>query len=231
MEWKYAKIFISSSFIDMHAERDYLIKKVFPELEEWCEKYKIHLSTIDLRWGVPEDAPQDTTIEKCLSNIDESRPFFLCFLAQRRGWIPDFNRDISEETVNRYKDIKEYESRSATEMEIEHALLRPLKEFLENDEDKQHLPTTHSLFFIRDKSSLNDISDAQKRVYTNYELVDIEKGEFDLKTAKFVNLSDKTKEIIREADESSQKSLMKSLKENELRTGFLMGIKTKFTLK
>ena len=205
MEWKYAKIFISSSFIDMHAERDYLIKKVFPELEEWCEKYKIHLSTIDLRWGVPEEAPQDTTIEKCLSNIDESRPFFLCFLAQRRGWIPDFNRDISEETVNRYKDIKEYESRSATEMEIEHALLRPLKEFLENDEDKQHLPTTHSLFFIRDKSSLNDISDAQKRVYTNYELVDIEKGEFDLKTAKFVNLSDKSKEIIREADESSQK--------------------------
>ena len=205
MEWKYAKIFISSSFIDMHAERDYLIKKVFPELEEWCEKYKIHLSTIDLRWGVPEEAPQDTTIEKCLSNIDESRPFFLCFLAQRRGWIPDFNRDISEETVNRYKDIKEYESRSATEMEIEHALLRPLKEFLENDEDKQHLPTTHSLFFIRDKSSLNDISDAQKRVYTNYELVDIEKGEFDLKTAKFVNLSDKTKDIIREADESSQK--------------------------
>ena len=205
MEWKYAKIFISSSFIDMHAERDYLIKKVFPELEEWCEKYKIHLSTIDFRWGVPEEAPQETTIEKCLSNIDESRPFFLCFLAQRRGWIPDFNRDISEETVNRYKDIKEYESRSATEMEIEHALLRPLKEFLENDEDKQHLPTTHSLFFIRDKSSLNDISDAQKRVYTNYELVDIEKGEFDLKTAKFVNLSDKTKDIIQEADESSQK--------------------------
>ena len=97
MKWEYAKIFISSSFIDMHAERDYLIKKVFPELEEWCEKYKIHLSTVDLRWGVPEDAPQDSTIEKCLLNIDETRPFFLCFLAQRRGWIPDFNNDISKE--------------------------------------------------------------------------------------------------------------------------------------
>ena len=130
MKWEYAKIFISSSFIDMHAERDYLIKKVFPELEEWCEKYKIHLSTIDLRWGVPDDAPQDTTIEKCLENIDNSRPFFLCFLAQRRGWIPDFNKDISEDTVKRYNDIKDYESRSATEMEIEHALLRPLEEFI-----------------------------------------------------------------------------------------------------
>ncbi|WP_407421033.1 DUF4062 domain-containing protein [Methanobrevibacter sp.] len=207
MKWEYAKIFISSSFIDMHAERDYLIKKVFPELEEWCEKYKIHLSTIDLRWGVPEDAPQDSTIEKCLLNIDESRPFFLCFLAQRRGWIPDFNNDISKETEERYEDIAKYEGRSATEMEIEHALLRPLKDFMINTKDntpKEYLPTTHSLFFIRDKSSLNDITDAQKRVYTNYELVDIEKGEFDVETAKFVDLSDETKEIIRETDKASQ---------------------------
>ena len=207
MKWEYAKIFISSSFIDMHAERDYLIKKVFPELEEWCEKYKIHLSTIDLRWGVPEDAPQNSTIEKCLLNIDESRPFFLCFLAQRRGWIPNFDKDISDETVKRYKDIAEYEKRSATEMEIEHALLRPLKDFMVNTKDntpKEYLPTTHSLFFIRDKSSLHDITDAQKRVYTNYELVDVEKGEFDVETAKFVNLSDETKKIIEETDKASQ---------------------------
>ena len=207
MKWEYAKIFISSSFIDMHAERDYLIKKVFPELEEWCEKYKIHLSTVDLRWGVPEDAPQDSTIEKCLLNIDETRPFFLCFLAQRRGWIPDFNNDISKETEERYGDIAKYEGRSATEMEIEHALLRPLKDFMVNTKDntpKEYLPTTHSLFFIRDKSSLNDITDAQKRVYTNYELVDVEKGEFDVETAKFVNLSDETKKIIEETDEASQ---------------------------
>ena len=207
MKWEYAKIFISSSFIDMHAERDYLIKKVFPELEEWCEKYKIHLSTVDLRWGVPEDAPQDSTIEKCLLNIDETRPFFLCFLAQRRGWIPDFNNDISKETEERYGDIAKYEGRSATEMEIEHALLHPLKDFMVNTKDntpKEYLPTTHSLFFIRDKSSLNDITDAQKRVYTNYELVDVEKGEFDVETAKFVNLSDETKKIIEETDEASQ---------------------------
>lgn len=218
MDWKYAKIFISSSFIDMHAERDYLIKKVFPELEEWCEEYKIHLSTIDLRWGVPEDAPQDSTIEKCLLNIDESRPFFLCFLAQRRGWIPNFDKDISKETVERYKDIAEYDGRSATEMEIEHALLRPLKDFIEKNKDnteKGNLPTTHSLFFIRDKSSLNDITDAQKRVYTNYELVDVENGEFDVATAKFADLSDKTKDIIKEADDSSQEIVCEVIKRKE----------------
>ena len=99
MEWKYATVFISSSFNDMHAERDYLIKEVFPELTEWCEKYKIRLSDIDLRWGVSEETSKNkNTIEKCLSHIDKSRPFFLCFLGQRRGWIPDFAEDISDET-------------------------------------------------------------------------------------------------------------------------------------
>ena len=208
MEWKYATIFISSSFIDMHAERDYLIKKVFPELEEWCEEHKIHLSNIDLRWGVPEEiSNNNSTIEKCLLNIDVSRPFFLCFLAQRRGWIPDFKEDISEDTFKRYEKIADYAGLSATEMEIEHALLSPLKDFLENEEFQS---TEHSLFFIRDKSSLKDITDAQKRVYTNYELLDIENefipGEYDekgncIREAKIIDdLSSDTIKAIEDTD-------------------------------
>lgn len=213
MEWKYATIFISSSFIDMHAERDYLIKKVFPELEEWCEEHKIHLSNIDLRWGVPEEiSNNNSTIEKCLLNIDVSRPFFLCFLAQRRGWIPDFKEDISEDTFKRYEEIADYSGLSATEMEIEHALLSPLKDFLENEEFQS---TEHSLFFIRDKSSLKDITDAQKRVYTNYELVDIENefipGEYDengncIREAKIIDdLSPDTITAIEDTDNASQR--------------------------
>ena len=213
MEWKYATIFISSSFIDMHAERDYLIKKVFPELEEWCEEHKIHLSNIDLRWGVPEEiSNNNSTIEKCLLNIDVSRPFFLCFLAQRRGWIPDFKEDISEDTFKRYEEIADYAGLSATEMEIEHALLSPLKDFLENEEFQS---TEHSLFFIRDKSSLKDITDAQKRVYTNYELLDIENefipGEYDengncIREAKIIDdLSSDTIKAIEDTDNASQR--------------------------
>lgn len=30
MQWKTVRIFISSTFNDMHAERDYLVKSVFP---------------------------------------------------------------------------------------------------------------------------------------------------------------------------------------------------------
>ena len=54
MKWERVTIFISSTFNDMHAERDYLVKDVFPELREWCEERKIHLIDVDLRWGVTE---------------------------------------------------------------------------------------------------------------------------------------------------------------------------------
>ena len=51
MQWKTVRIFISSTFNDMHAERDYLVKSVFPELSVWCEERKLRLVDIDLRWG------------------------------------------------------------------------------------------------------------------------------------------------------------------------------------
>jgi hypothetical protein len=41
--WQTVSVFISSTFSDMHAGRDYLVKRVFPELQEWCEKRKLCL--------------------------------------------------------------------------------------------------------------------------------------------------------------------------------------------
>ncbi|SDA49219.1 DUF4062 domain-containing protein [Methanobrevibacter millerae] len=168
MEWKKATIFISSTFNDMHAERDYLIKEVFPELTEWCEERKIRLSDVDLRWGVKEeDSENNATVGTCLRHIDKSRPFFLCFLGQRRGWVPDFEKDINKETKDQYPTIKELDpDRSVTEMEIEHSLLSPLYRVL-NEEDKLCPPTRHSLFFFRNPSYVDNLSPAQRLIYTN----------------------------------------------------------------
>jgi len=44
-------IFITSTFRDMHAERDHLRNVVFPELEERLRQRRHHLEPIDLRWG------------------------------------------------------------------------------------------------------------------------------------------------------------------------------------
>ena len=182
-KWKDAIVFISSTFNDMHAERDYLVKEVFPELTEWCERRHIRLTDIDLRWGVSEeDSSNNKTIQTCLEHVDKSRPFFLCFLGQRRGWVPDFDNDISRETKEyygfddlkkKYADTDYATDRSATELEIEHALLQPLKLLLEDDKHQKQ-PCTHSIFFFRDGNFVEDIKKEQKLVYTNDYLKKVE---------------------------------------------------------
>ena len=173
MKWNEVKIFVSSTFNDMHAERDYLITEVFSELSEWCEKRRIRLSEIDLRWGVTrEDSETGNTIKACLDCIDECRPFFLCFLGQRRGWVPDFDSLIDESTFDKYKGLKDkIGSYSITEMEIEHAALMPLYYVTDkyNNEDQKK----YALFFFRNNPfadgilKRNPLTDEQKKVYTN----------------------------------------------------------------
>ena len=41
--WKRVAVFVSSTFSDMHAERDYLVKRVFPDLHDWCERRRWHV--------------------------------------------------------------------------------------------------------------------------------------------------------------------------------------------
>lgn len=107
VKWEKVYIFISSMFNDMHAERDYLVKQVFPRLGEWCDRRKLHMVDIDLRWGATEaDATQNKNVViVCLNRIDACRPFFVCFLGQRYGWIPQ-RKDISQETILSYPGLE-----------------------------------------------------------------------------------------------------------------------------
>jgi hypothetical protein len=69
--WKTIRIFISSTFRDMHAERDFLINEVFVELRDWCAKRRLHLVDVDLRWGVTEEEEkQGKVIEICFDEIE-----------------------------------------------------------------------------------------------------------------------------------------------------------------
>lgn len=126
--WKDVRVFISSTFRDFHAERDYLVKFVFPELRQWCERYRLHLTDIDLRWGVTvAQAESGKVIDLCLEQVDGSRPFFICMLGNRYGWVPERN-DIPHETLSHYDQLLEPEKTgySITHMEIHHAVLQPL---------------------------------------------------------------------------------------------------------
>jgi WD40 repeat protein len=125
--WAKVCVFISSTFNDMHAERDYLVKRVLPDLEEWCERRRLRLVAVDLRWGITEEeATRNKNVVKvCLSHVDECRPFFLCFVGQRYGWVPAAN-DVSPETLTRYPHLRQLLGRaSVTEMEVVHATRDP----------------------------------------------------------------------------------------------------------
>jgi telomerase protein component 1 len=87
--WKKIRIFISSTFRDMHAERDRLVRFVFPELRERCRQIRVHVLDVDLRWGITEeDATAGKALDICLDEIDTCRPYFLGLLGFRYGYIP-----------------------------------------------------------------------------------------------------------------------------------------------
>jgi hypothetical protein len=84
--WKTVRVFISSTFRDMQAERDHLVRFVFPRLREELVKYRIHFVDVDLRWGLTSD---QNALGVCREVIDECHPRFICMLGGRYGWVPE----------------------------------------------------------------------------------------------------------------------------------------------
>ena len=96
--WRTVPVFISSTFRDMQAERDYLVRFVFPRLREELLRRRLHFVDVDLRWGVTSE--QDA-VEVCREVIDECRPRFLCMLGGRYGWVPPgAERSITADEVH-----------------------------------------------------------------------------------------------------------------------------------
>jgi WD40 repeat protein len=158
--WKTVSVFVSSTFDDMHAERDYLVKEVFPRLREWCEQRRLRLVDVDLRWGVTEaDATNNKrVVDVCLRRIDDCRPFFICLLGQRYGWIPR-RQDVTAETSGAYPHIAgALGAASVTEMEIQHSTVAG-----------KHV--SDAFFYLRDPSYLADLpsdpAQLRQRIYTD----------------------------------------------------------------
>lgn len=98
--WRVVRVFISSTFLDMQAERDYLVRFVIPRLRREVLKWRIHLVEIDLRWGVSED---QESLQACERIIDECRPRFICILGERYGsYASGQNRSITEAEIRHF---------------------------------------------------------------------------------------------------------------------------------
>jgi WD40 repeat protein len=88
------RVFVSSTFEDLKAERNALQERVFPELAGRCAERNARFQAIDLRWGVREEAALDQkTMQICLAEIARCqrtgiKPNFIVLLGDRYGWRP-----------------------------------------------------------------------------------------------------------------------------------------------
>lgn len=124
MKKKLNKFFVSSTFVDMHQERDELLKKVFPAFREESNAHAIEVEMIELRWGLDSKNLQDEALVSrivgtCLSEIDRSRPFLLVYLSERWGWVPP-RQFIPEELASKFHE--DIDGKSVTALEIDYAL-------------------------------------------------------------------------------------------------------------
>lgn len=121
------RVFISSTFHDLQAERDYLLKHVFPRIRQMCRERGVEFTEIDLRWGLTaEEAARGRVIRPCLEEIDYCRPYFIGILGSRYGWAPQILEVQKDgELVRTYPWVEDgvLEGQSLLELEFTHGLL------------------------------------------------------------------------------------------------------------
>jgi tetratricopeptide (TPR) repeat protein len=143
------RVFVSSTFRDMHAERDELVKRAFPQVRKLCERRGVAWAEVDLRWGVTDEQKSEgKVLGICLAEIQNCRPFFIGLLGQRYGWVPE---TIPPELVEGETWLTGQEGRSVTELEILHGVL--------NDPEM----AGHAFFYLRDPSYLDRLPPGANR--------------------------------------------------------------------
>ncbi len=115
--WRRIRIFVSSTFLDMHGERDLLNKFVLPELRRRGRELRLDVQLVDLRWGIlAQDKLDDedfgsavaasllghnrhhiedhgsAQLLSCLREVERC-DLFVGLLGERYGWKPRITVD------------------------------------------------------------------------------------------------------------------------------------------
>ncbi|CAI9574215.1 unnamed protein product, partial [Staurois parvus] len=113
--WRSVRVFISSTFRDMHSERDLLIGQVMPQLRLRAASHFLSLEEVDLRWGITEEETRkDRQLSLCLSEVVRSQ-IFIGILGERYGHTP---KTYSVPHLPEFEWVHTYPAgRSITELE------------------------------------------------------------------------------------------------------------------
>lgn len=89
------RVFVSSTFIDMQAERDFLIGQVFPDIRRRCAVLGVDFEVIDLRWGVSGESSDAQVLDYCLDQLEGCLPYLFAMIGSRYGWVPGEKPEIA----------------------------------------------------------------------------------------------------------------------------------------
>ena len=159
VKWRTVSIFVSSTFVDMDVERDYLKRIIEPKLNEYFAEDRVAVRFVDLRMGIKTNNINDIgeretiVLKVCIDEINRSRPFFMALLGDRYGWIPPADR--YESFLNRIENFENKQNadgKSVTEIEIMLGALS--KNNFKN-----------SIFYFRNPSSYNGMTETEAADY------------------------------------------------------------------
>lgn len=129
--------FVSSTFRDMHEERDRMHREIIPDLNDVAFKYGESIAICDLRWGVntegkDRDEANRKVLSVCMDQIDACRPYIIILLGERYGFCP--GEKLIKEEIDKRNDLARAVGKgvfslsdgnkhiSVTELEIRYAL-------------------------------------------------------------------------------------------------------------
>ncbi len=169
--WRTYTVFISSTFADMQAERDYLNQILFPRINDSLRDISVSLRVVDLRWGIDtsieEESAEHKVLRVCLDEIDRSRPLFIGLLGHKYGWIPDSQKDEGQTCLKGRQSI--------TALEIEYGFLDRMERlggyvFMErSSQSYTHIPE-ELLSIYDDRHTLLSQHEIEERVEMQHKL-------------------------------------------------------------
>lgn len=215
--WKRYAVFISSTFLDMDAERDAIKFIVIPQLNERFRRDMVEFQAVDLRSGInteymSESRSESRVLNACFSSIDSSRPFFIGLLGGRYGWIPSPRR--LSPLLKRMNDSQRgllgaVDGLSVTELEMLYGAIGSDGKYLD-----------HSLFYYRLPDSYGNIPASKLEVYlddNNPSLNPDEKAEL---TKKRDHLLNQVRDVIGRSKRETALFTEYSLEYNTEKDGF-----------
>ena len=154
------KAFISSTFVDLVEEFQYLHYSTFPKLDDICRQYGTFFVPYDQRrTAVEYRSSSDFTLKHALDGIQQCAPYFMCIIGSQYGEysLPsstgsDLDSNASRSSINRnmsyamnhgFPELSQFSNRSISllELEVQYASL------LKTSVEQKNL---HCHFYIQD---------------------------------------------------------------------------------